>query len=74
MDNKLVRNEQTKLTATFINGGAIALLGIGGLAPMAAIVQSDDVSPIVMLFVLGCLAVSAALHSIARQHLRSLEE
>lgn len=74
MDNKLVRNEQTKLTATFINGGAIALLGVGGLAPLAAIVQSDEVSPIVVMFVVGCLVAGAALHSLARQHLRWLEE
>lgn len=74
MTNKLVRNEQAKLTATFINGGAVALLGIGGLAPLAAIVQSDEISLIVVLFVVGCMATSVALHSLARQHLRSLEE
>nr|WP_314256537.1 amino acid transporter [uncultured Devosia sp.] len=74
MSNKLVRNEQTKLTATFINGGAIALLGIGGLAPLAALVQSDRVSPLVLVFVLGCMATSMGLHSVARRHLQRLEE
>ena len=34
----LVHNEQTKLTATYLNGVATALFGIGGIAPVLAYV------------------------------------
>ena len=74
MSNKLVRNEQTKLTATFMNGAAIAVLGVGGLAPLAAIVQSEQISPGVMLFVFGCILASMGLHLLARLTLGGLEE
>jgi len=34
----LIQNEQTKLTATYLNGLAIALFGVGGIAPVLAYV------------------------------------
>ncbi|GJE16047.1 amino acid transporter [Methylobacterium marchantiae] len=34
--SKLVANERSKLTATYVNGLAIALFAVGGLAPMFA--------------------------------------
>ncbi|WP_375450814.1 amino acid transporter [uncultured Devosia sp.] len=70
----LVRNEQRKLTATYMNGIAIAMLGVGGFAPLAALVQAGTVSFAIALFVAGCILGSASLHSLARHHLRSLEE
>jgi cation transport ATPase len=32
----LIRNEQAKLTATYLNGIAIALAAVGGIAPWIA--------------------------------------
>ena len=65
MSNKLVRNEQRKLTASFLNGVAIAMFGIGGFAPVAALAQSGTVSLTVAIFVFGCLFGSVGLHSLA---------
>ena len=74
MSNKLVRNEQRKLTATFVNGVAIAILGVGGFAPLAATAMSGPLSPIVALLVLGCASASIGLHLLVRLYLQGLEE
>jgi len=42
--SKLVRNEQRKLTATCLNGAAIAVMGIGGFTPIVALAQSANPS------------------------------
>ena len=37
--NKLVRNEERKLTATYFNGVAVAVMAAGTFAPVVAIMQ-----------------------------------
>jgi hypothetical protein len=74
MNNKLVRNEQRKLTATFMNGVAMALFGIGALSPIVSLAQSANGTPTNAFVVLGCFAASLALHWMARRHLKGLEE
>jgi hypothetical protein len=64
----LVRNEQTKLTATYLNGLAIALFAVGGLAPLFSYAfGSMGGRPLwtVILTAAICLVVSAILHLIA---------
>ena len=47
-----VHNEQTKLTATWLNGVAIATVAVGGIAPLVAVVIGTSPSSPV-LTVLG---------------------
>jgi hypothetical protein len=71
----LVRNEQTKLTATYLNGLAIALFAVGGLAPVFSYAFSSTAGqPLwaVAVVAMICLIVSAVLHLIARRFLRDL--
>jgi hypothetical protein len=74
VDNKLVRNEQRKLTATYLNGAAVPVLGVGGFTPMVALAQSANPSPAAFVVVIGCLSLSGGLHWVARGILRGLEE
>jgi sensor histidine kinase regulating citrate/malate metabolism len=72
---KLVRNERTKLTATYFNGVAIAVFAVGALAPMinAANMQAS-LWPVVASSVVICLLGSAILHFVARRILKGLED
>jgi len=71
----LVRNEQIKLTGAYLNGAALAFLAVGVLAPVVALVsQRLDQPWLVAAIVLGCMAVSVALHLLARWFLEGLEE
>jgi hypothetical protein len=72
--NKVVRNEERKLTATYFNGIAIAVMAAGTFAPVVAIMQSGDIDGTSGPFVIGCILVSVALHSFARLFLRGMEE
>lgn len=72
--NKAVRNEQRKLTATFVNGIAIAAVAIGALAQAAAMVQSETISLSVSLFVVICVIIAVILHLLARASLRGMED
>jgi hypothetical protein len=70
-----IRNEQIKLTATYLNGLAIALFAVGSLAPTFSYAfGSFRGTPIWV--VLGaaaiCLFASVALHWLGRRILRSL--
>lgn len=70
----LIRNEQTKLTATFLNGIAIAVFAVGGLAPVFSSLYGDQGVPTFLLAVSGvCFFTALALHYGARLVLRSLE-
>jgi len=73
--SKLSRNEQTKLSATYLNGVAIALFAVGGLAPSVSLVSggTQQVWPIAVL-VLGCIGISICLHWVARWILKELVE
>ncbi|GLQ38970.1 hypothetical protein GCM10007908_25900 [Rhizobium albus] len=64
-----IHNERTKLTATWLNGLAIAVMAIGGFAPLITYVSSAESSLSVEgLALIGviCLLLSAALHLVAR--------
>jgi hypothetical protein len=74
----LVRNEQAKLTATYVNGLAIAVFAVGGLAPLFSVVYSDRPASIpfwsVVAISLVCFAVSGGLHYAARRFLTRMRE
>ncbi|MCR9122525.1 MAG: amino acid transporter [Phyllobacteriaceae bacterium] len=66
-----VHNERIKLTANYLNGTAIAILAIGGFAPVvsyATNTRSDPVEIIATVSV-GCLITSSFLHYIVRRSL-----
>lgn len=71
----LIANERTKLSATYVNGVAIAVLAVGGLAPLFAqratlpIAIDPWLTPAISLL---CLCISGALHWAARGSLREL--
>lgn len=70
----LIRNEQTKLTATFLNGLAVALFAVGGLAPLfSAIYGTSGGGWRVIVGAVSCFAAALALHLAARTVLRRLE-
>lgn len=71
------QKEQTKLSATYLNGLAIALAAIGGFAPVASFITSSSsafntVELVVALFV-TCLVMSLCLHMMARAILMVLK-
>lgn len=70
---KLARNEQAKLTATYLNGLAIALAALGGIAPAIALAQGLTTGRVVALVGATCWAMSAGLHLTARKLLTKLE-
>ena len=73
----LIHNERTKLTATYFNGLALAVFGVGGLAPLFSYAFSDnDSRPLwaVALVSVICMAISAALHLLARRRLGAMLE
>jgi hypothetical protein len=72
----VVENEQVKLTATYLNGLAIAIFAVGGLAPVVGIVsgtaQAGAAGGIAVLTTI-CVSVSAGLHLAGRRMLRGLK-
>lgn len=70
----LIENEQTKLTAAYLNGIAIAVLAVGGLAPIVASFAPDkDPETATFIIYLICVLISAALHWAARIILKGLK-
>ena len=63
----LIHNERLKLLATYINGLAVALFAVGGLAPIF------QVSGIVSVVSVVCFLVSAAPHYAGSLILRGLK-
>lgn len=74
-NNPLIPNEQTKLTATYLNGIAIALFAVGAIAPTVTLLNSDTNSAGIGTSAVAvvCLVSSAVLHLLARAVLRSLK-
>jgi VIT1/CCC1 family predicted Fe2+/Mn2+ transporter len=71
----LIHNEQVKLTATYLNGLAIAQFALGAVAPILSYAFGSIAGqPLRAVSVAAaiCLAISAALHLIARRILRNL--
>ncbi len=74
----LVHNERTKLTATWLNTMATALVAAGVFAPAAALIYrlapaAIDVRTMIAV-ALGCLIVGGVLHGGGRVFLRRLRE
>lgn len=72
--NKAVRTERRKLSATFVNGIAIAFVAIGGVAQAAGLLDRGEVTAEIALFVVICVMFGALLHWIARASLGGMEE
>ncbi|KQO45568.1 MULTISPECIES: hypothetical protein [unclassified Methylobacterium] len=74
--DKLIANERAKLSATYLNGLAVAVFAVGGLAPIFS--TSFSSAPLgVPLWVVTasasvCWIVSVVLHLVARRFLREL--
>lgn len=75
--DKLVANERRKLSATYLNGLAVAVFAVGGFAPFISTVLasgSGAQSPFLVLAVMAvCWMVSGAIHSAARASLKGLQ-
>jgi hypothetical protein len=76
--NKTVRNERRKLTASWLNAIATALVAAGVFAPVASQIYGFGSNRADQTLVLAsssvCLAVSLILHLVGRQVLGGLEE
>jgi hypothetical protein len=74
----LVHNERTKLTAGWLNTLATALLAAGVFAPAAALLygltQPAGSAAYMFVLVLGCFALGAGLHLLARATLGRMIE
>ena len=69
----LVRNEQAKLTATYLNNLAIAVFAIGGITPLASSFVGQGGLAGFTLAVGGvCFVISVGLHLGAQLILRRL--
>jgi hypothetical protein len=65
--------EQTKLTANYVNGTAIAILAVGGLAPLVTLTPTKPLLPVVIVSVI-CVLFSLVLHLQARHLLKELDK
>jgi hypothetical protein len=72
----LIANEQAKLSATYLNGIAIALAGVGGIGPWVAWVVQPSGQQLLRLGSSSvlCVSLSFVLHVAARKMLRLLRE
>jgi hypothetical protein len=74
----LIHNEQTKLTATWINTLAAALIAAGFFAPAAAILYGLTALPItpgrLIGLALACATLGFGIHLLGRAQLRRLRE
>ena len=74
---KLVGNERRKLSATYLNGLAVAVFAVGGFAPFISTILASGPgaqSPLLVLAVMAiCWMVSGAIHSAARASLKGLQ-
>jgi hypothetical protein len=74
----LIENERTKLTATFFNTLATAIVAAGGFAPLAAMIYGLSSQHIEIVYVaVGtaiCATVGATLHFAGRRILGRLQE
>jgi cation transporter-like permease len=76
--NKTVRNERRKLTASWFNAIATAIMAAGVFAPVASQIYgfgSNRVDQtLVLISSIVCVVVSLGLHLVGRQFLGALEE
>ena len=73
---RLVANEQSKLTATYINGVAIAFAALGGIAPWIPVLGQGSWAEVTRLLPISlvCFLLSVGLHYVALKFLRRLRE
>lgn len=70
---KLVNNERLKLLATFVNGTAIALFAVGGLAPIFTdLAGPAGITKLTSLSSGICFAGACCLHYLASTFLKRL--
>lgn len=70
----LMQNERTKLSATYLNGIAIAIIAVGGFAPLVARVSMGEAPSLsVAILCVTCILISATLHYAARYVLKGLQ-
>ena len=76
--NKVVRKERKKLTATWFNSFATAIMTAGVLASFASIIYGfgpkEQDPALIFMIVAVCMLVSAGLHFAGRAILGDLEE
>jgi len=72
----LIANEQAKLTATYVNGVAIAFAALGGIAPWIPHLAQGSGSEAGRLATVSlvCFSLSVGLHYLARRALKRLKE
>lgn len=71
----LIHNERVKLLATYVNGLAIAVFAVGGLAPILSLFTGaivPDRASYALWIVAICIVFSAALHFTASLILRRM--
>lgn len=71
---KLSFNERAKLTASYINGIAIAVMAAGGFSPIVLTLQGESANSNLNYFALACFVISLVLHLIARSVLEGLRD
>jgi hypothetical protein len=78
VDVSLVHNERTKLTATWLNSQATALVAAGTFAPAAALVYGLSRPGLGAIYIgalmSACFVIGFVLHMAARATLGSLRE
>ncbi len=70
----LVRNEQTKLTATLLNSVAVAAIAVGTIAPIAAAMLGTTSFSVAFASGAIWLIIASIIHYGARMVLRRLVE
>ncbi len=73
-ESKTVSNEKAKLTASYLNGLALAVLTVGGFSPFVLKLQGNEVNLETGYFALSCIALSVIIHWIARSLLERIVE
>jgi Na+/melibiose symporter-like transporter len=70
-----VYNERVKLTATWINGMAVAFFAVGGLAPLFTMLYGDRPASLqLILSSMSCILAAPALHYWSRFSLKGMKE
>jgi hypothetical protein len=71
----LVRNERTKITATYLNGLAVAIFAIGSLAPIVSAANAQaSIGWQLAISATICAFASIVLHLFSRRILKGLQE
>ena len=69
----VVRNEQAKLTATYLNNLAVALFAVGALTPVvSSLLSAAGATAFIVLIGAVCMIASLALHLLGRLVLKGL--